>query len=742
MDSTNQVVSEPPVVLIVTDPNQHAAFEKDKFIAHMQMEHLAYNMADVRCPADLHTVLLEKKPDIILWDDVCSYGGMLTNGMREIPVILLLQESRRVHLAQALQDGINHYIIKDSNGYYIHEIPFIIDHLLVAHRTAQALRASEMSYHKVAERLKILHEIRNQILDAQSLREIARTVLNFLIRLIPHRQACVVEYDTDRDQGIVLTSHPDRNGQPAKIEDNVYSLTDFEYFAELGSHDIFYVDGDDAQFIQLLLSSGLYDSSTDSFLVVPLVAEEIMVGALILGREAENPFASEDLEVFKEVADKMAVSIQQTILRRQQERYASDLESRVAQRTQELQKANKELEQAARTKDEFLANMSHELRTPLNAILGLSEALMGQKRGPLNERQLKLLGVISDSGKSLLTLVNDIIDLAKIGADRLEFQSTLVSVGGVCRACVNTIQELADEKQIQLHLNVTSTPQYIEADQQRLKQMLVNLLDNAVKFTDVGGEVGLDVQSDTLEELIYFRVWDTGVGISTENQEQLFQPFTLLDSSLSRSFSGSGLGLALVAQLTKLHKGSITIDSKPGVGSTFTITMPWDYTTVEDEPEEIGTGTGGGYAIVDSDEDDDLIEDDDYIDDDDGENLPLLLLADDNEINRLTIQEFLEDEGFEVETASNGQEVLDFMAIRKPDLILMDIQMPVMNGLEATTKIRANPDYDDILVLALTAAATAKDRQACLDAGADNYVSKPIDPSTLVIKISTLLGEF
>jgi len=239
-----------------------------------------------------------------------------------------------------------------------------------------------------------------------------------------------------------------------------------------------------------------------------------------------------------------------------------------------LRTANTELARAARAKDEFLANMSHELRTPLNAILVFSELLLEEIHGPITEQQQSALRNIDTSGHHLLSLINDILDLSKVEAGRLELQIEPLSVVEMCQASLMFVREIALKKQLRLDLTMNDEMAEIEADGKRLKQMLVNLLSNAVKFTPAGGHVRLDVNINPKAGVIHFAVQDTGIGISSEDVSLLFQPFRQLDSRLSRQHEGTGLGLALVRRLAELHGGSVSVESEPDHGSRFIIALP------------------------------------------------------------------------------------------------------------------------------------------------------------------------
>ena len=242
---------------------------------------------------------------------------------------------------------------------------------------------------------------------------------------------------------------------------------------------------------------------------------------------------------------------------------------------QQLQTSNSLLEKASRMKDEFLASMSHELRTPLVGILGLSEALQLPGYGPLTDKQRKAIGHINTSGQHLLELITDILDLSKLQAKMIEVEWSTCSLNSICRASLQLTNPLAVAKH--LHSSYVSIPESIilRADERRLKQILVNLLSNAIKFTPNGGQYGIEAQADPACRTLRITVWDTGIGIKEEDQQRLFQQFVQLDSSLSRQYAGTGLGLSLVRQLTELHGGSVSVTSTVGSGSRFTVSLPW-----------------------------------------------------------------------------------------------------------------------------------------------------------------------
>jgi PAS domain S-box-containing protein len=405
----------------------------------------------------------------------------------------------------------------------------------------------------------------------------------------------------------------------------------------------------------------------------------------------------------------------------------AELENRVAERTLELNRTNIELEHANKAKDEFLATMSHELRTPLNSILGLSESLLEEKRGPLNAYQQHALGIIGSSGQHLLELINDILDLSKIDAGKFDYYPQEVSVDEVCRTSMAFIKEQAVRKSITILYNNEAAISRISADPRRLKQILVNLLSNAVKFTPEKGTVTLEVTGNVLAEVIHFSVIDTGIGIAPDDLQKLFQPFVQVDSQLNRQYAGTGLGLALVQKLTDLQGGSVEVESELGRGSRFTINLPYRQDKIEpaasQAPQPVQPIAGIGSQIVDE------------------EKNIVILLAEDNPSNILTLKDYLESYGHKILTAHDGAEAIEIAAATHPDLILMDIQMPVMDGLDAIRHLRAKEYSSSVPIIALTALAMPGDRERCLEAGANEYISKPVSLKILRQKIMSLLKK-
>jgi signal transduction histidine kinase/CheY-like chemotaxis protein len=463
-----------------------------------------------------------------------------------------------------------------------------------------------------------------------------------------------------------------------------------------------------------------------------------IIGVLTLESRSENPLQSQLQEDMVLAACRtLGVAIER------------------AQVQQNLRQANEDLAQASQMKSEFLASMSHELRTPLNSILGFADLLERQRKEPLSENQLKQVKAIKRSGEHLLQLINDILDLSKIEAGKTELELQPVVIHGLCSQCLRMVQPRADKKRIALSLELDYQIERAQLDERRVRQILINLLSNAIKFTPEEGKVKLSGNlrygGQLLQEArpdhspindstpyLCLEVSDTGIGIPKEKQGLLFRPFQQVDSSLTRRHEGTGLGLALTKRLAELHGGTVSVESEQNKGSSFRVWLPLtelraqkedDSTTDEEEPSEEITRQLGQ-------------------DKPDTTNSPRVLVVEDQPFNQALICQVLELEGYAVEVIYDGLTMKQLISAELrsrellPHLILLDIQLPEVDGFELLQQLRNTLHWQDVPVIAITAMAMPGDRDRCLNAGADDYIAKPLHLETVIEKVQQLISKW
>ena len=398
------------------------------------------------------------------------------------------------------------------------------------------------------------------------------------------------------------------------------------------------------------------------------------------------------------------------------------LRDKVKEKTFELEQEMERAENSEHAKEQFLANMSHEIRTPLNAIIGMTRLL--QEKSP-REEQVRYLDAIRESSDNLLVIINDILDLSKIEAGKINLENISFSIMERIETAINTLRYSADSKGLELKSNIApDVPQFLVGDPYRLNQILINLMGNAIKFTEKGGvEVKVSkVKDKGKKALIRFDVKDSGIGISEDKLEHIFNMFTQETSSTTRKFGGTGLGLSISKRLVELQGGEIEVSSVLDEGSTFSFTIPFleGKAIKEDETKFAEKSINNKLSGL------------------------RILLAEDNEFNKMvavdTLEELIKD--VKVDVAETGKSAVELALKNEYDVILMDIQMPEMDGYEATRLIRSynNEKINSIPIIAMTASVIKSEVEKCFESGMNAFVGKPFNPDELLDTIAKELN--
>ena len=447
-----------------------------------------------------------------------------------------------------------------------------------------------------------------------------------------------------------------------------------------------------------------------------------------LSKYIEKPWENEDLKLVvrnlleeyrlkRELADR---NKELEKAREDLERWNTELEIRVEEKTQELVILNKELARASEAKSKFLTNVSHELRMPLNSILGFSEVLLENISGSLNAAQSKYVNNVLTSGRHLLQLINDLLDMASIEAGKICVSPERFSPEEVVKEVQDVVKVLALKKKISLTANGLADIPAITADKKMFKQIMYNLLSNAVKFTPDGGSVRIESGFSADKGEFRISVIDTGIGIKKEDQKRIFEPFQQADQGPSREYAGTGLGLSLAKTLVEIHGGDIWLESEPGKGSKFIFTFPVAYSP---DKREKASGKKTGPVTAQTKEEtgvkNDLVP---------SKGSSSILVVDDNPQDNEFLSEALRHEGYNVVSAFDGEEAIDKIKESRPFAITLDMNLPKKNGWQVLEELKNSPETRDIPVIVVS---VAEDKEAAEWLGAIDYVNKPVDRNKL-----------
>ncbi len=603
-----------------------------------------------------------------------------------LPIIVLTGLEDEAIAIEAVRKGAQDYLLKGQTG--ARRLVQTVYHAVERKRLERALAQS-------AQRNLLLAEVSARVVAQTELEELLKTVVEAARKLTSARISCsgaghvngiyrvsaisqdeTVHYDGFKEKPKSEGVYLDLFGQSGSIR-----LSD----KELQSHASWWdLPREDSGSWRSLMGARLVD------------ARGLASGSIIVSdKEGGGEFTEEDEALLRQLAFITSLAWRH-------------IESRTA------------AEAASVAKSQFLANMSHELRTPMNAILGMTDLALSEELPPIVRDCLQ---TARESADVLLELLNEILDLSRIEAGRFELESTTFSLHKVVEQVIKALRVRAKEKGLALIYNLPSqVPDLLIGDPLRFRQILTNLVDNAIKFTHVGR---IAVQADVREQKpdsvkLEFQVTDTGIGISPEDQERIFIAFTQADASTTRNYGGTGLGLTISRKLVELMDGQIWVDSKPNYGSTFHFTVclkVYQGTAAEAKAAKAPPSAVPRRTLR-------------------------VLLAEDTPTNQKLAEYLLTRRGHTVDIAQNGLQALELIERHTPDVVLMDVQMPVMDGFQATAAIRAlsDPAKSNVPIIAMTAHALVGDAERCLAAGMDAYVSKPIRAEEF-IDLVELLGE-
>ena len=603
-----------------------------------------------------------------------------------LPIIVLTGLEDEAVAIEAVRKGAQDYLIKGQTG--ARQLMQTILRAIERKRLERALAQS-------AQRNLMLAEISAKVAAKTEVEDLLRTVVKAARKLTSARISCSgAGYEDGRFRFRKVSQAEEIRGSvfnDAFRDEKIYldpgnqSVSNRLSEEELQSHSRWWGLTGLADTMHGLMGARLVDVHGKA------------TGSIIVGdRERGENFTEEDEVLLRQLAFITSLALQH-------------IESRKA------------AEAASIAKSQFLANMSHELRTPMNAILGMTDLALAEELPP---KVYDYLQTARDSADVLLNILNEILDLSRIEAGRLELESTAFNLYKTVEQVIKTLRIRAGDKGLALIYSLPSNvPDLLIGDPLRFRQILINLVDNAIKFTHQGKiAVSADVRKQTREAiLLEFSVSDTGIGIRPEDQERIFRPFTQADASTTRNYGGTGLGLTISRKLVELMDGQLRVESLPDQGSTFSFTVslkiPQIAPTESSETGQSPHPSARRRALQ-------------------------ILLAEDTPTNQKVAQYLLTKRGHIVEIARNGRQALELVAQREYDVVLMDVQMPVMDGFQATSAIRAlaDPAKARLPIIAMTAHALKEDAERCIAAGMDAYVSKPIQVDEF-IELVELLGE-
>ena len=656
------------IVLIIDDS------ESDQFAIRRALKDSGWSALLASSLREADHLLQQQRPDVILLDfhlpdgDGLSYLAQLAQRLGEgaPPVIMMTGAGDEMLAVRALRSGAVDYCVKELSGHHLMVLPWMIQRAFQEHAERQARQHSE-------RQLRLAAEVYNQTTEG------------------------IFSADAD---GVILSANAALCKMTGLSECDLIGRNPRDFSSERA----------DLRFYHYIWQRMYRRASEQGEHRHPRQTFEIVYP----GTEASDPKemlvrCTPDLREGR-LTGIFGIVVDVTDLNRARR----ELEVK----NEELKLRTEQAEAASKAKSQFLANMSHEMRTPMNGILGMLELL---KSTPLDEVQFDYLSKTESSAKSLLTLINDILDLAKVEAGRLALVAAPFRIRQLLDSMNHILTACLGNKPVTLRFELDPTlPATLIGDELRVNQTLINLAGNAVKFTERGEvRVSASLLRKTADAVwVRFEVHDTGIGMSEEQLRHVFEAFTQADNSTTRRFGGTGLGLAICRQLVGLMRGTLEVSSRPGQGTRFQVDLAFApaQPSAEPEPAPAVRSTPASQAALDA-----VLEG------------LRVLLVEDNKVNQFLALTMLSRLGAAVTTADDGQAAINALRAQPQgfDVVLMDMQMPQMDGPQATRVIRQNLKLTDLPVIAMTANVLPADRQACLDAGMNDHLGKPFTPSAL-----------
>lgn len=679
---------------------------------------------------------LQDPPDLILLDimmpkpdgyEVCSLLKSHEQ-TRHIPVIFISAKEQVFDKIQAFSVGGVDYITKP---FELEEIAARIENQLKIWNLSQALTQKnflleaeirerqriELELQQQIKREQLVNAIQERIRSSLNLEEILRTAVEEVRRFLSVDRVLIYQILPDGTRSAITESV--EAGWPTILGQTFPKELFIGEFQQINHQKKFFLIEDISQAkLEPNLANFLQLLKVKAKLLVPILKDSTLWGLLIAHHcQAPRQWHSSEIESIRQISIQLGIAVQQSTLFEQAKAEISERKKA----EEALQKAVIAADVANRAKSEFLANMSHELRTPLNAILGFAQ-LMNNDFSLKADHQ-RHLKIINHSGNHLLQLINDILEMSKIEAGRIVLNPTPFDLISLLYSLQDILQIQAAKKGLKLCFEIPpNLPQFVQTDEGKLRQVLINLLGNAIKFTKTGCvtlRVKLKTQKEADQFLILFEIEDTGSGIAPEEINHLFKAFAQTESGRKHQ-EGTGLGLAISRKFIQLMGGDITVQSIRGQGTIFT----FDILVQAVESTDVQS-FGLQHPILA------LAPQQPHY---------KILVVDDVLESRLLLSEILNTVGFEVKEAENGLQAIELYHDWNPHLILMDMRMPVMNGLEATRTIKGNSSNQKTIIIALTASAFEEDRAMVLAAGCDNFIRKPFHREQLLETIQQHLG--